>query len=160
MYEFLAVFDHPSDQKIELMRIDSPRGTSAPLLLVDGVNKPSEELPFADKVDWPAFTGWDSVLKTKSTFIDYDASKAIKADPAAGTTVKLSGKLDARTLFTTTMDKDNLLFVVRPTGALNGSTAHLDDDGHTIIPDSVGDVVIWAFYDGERQAHATVTIES
>lgn len=159
MIGYVAVFNHPHEKRLQLVRYKRPIGTNAPMLHLPDTGAPSYPLPFSDLVDWVGFD-WSRFKTEAQITLNYDPTKKVVADPAAVTTLKLSDTLDAGTLFICTQDRNKVRYAVHPTNALRGGSAHLDDDeGRTIIPDSAGTIIVRALYEGEIRATVKVTIE-
>lgn len=159
MYGFIAIHDHPSEKQITLRSMNNPRGTSAPTIHIADATGPGDDvLPYSDKVDWTA-VDWSRFKTETDITLDYDPTKKVAADPAAATILKNTATMDASTLFTCTQDPGKMRYAVWPMNALSGGSAHLNEDGKTIIPERDGVIRVTALYDGDIRAMVEITIE-
>lgn len=159
MGSYFEVSNYPAQKKATLRRLASPRDTGGIVVWVEDesdISKAKADLPFGDIVDWKG----DASGKT--TFdVDYYKAARIKA---ASAKASLNGDKtqDASKLFTpeATSDKSKITYTVAAMNAINGGSAHLADDGITIIPERGGEVKVWALYDGERVASVILTVKT
>lgn len=144
------VVNDTATKKVVLNRVGSPLGLSPVVLITNEADiSTASEKPFSELVTWKgAITG--DKLELAYTKVEFDQKAAATLD--GDKTIKAS------TLFTGV--EDNVSFTVFPRNAQKGGSAHLADDGDTIIPERGGKVKVWAIYNGERVASAELTIKT
>ncbi|MEG5932539.1 hypothetical protein UXN85_20955 [Enterobacter hormaechei] len=138
----------PKSKKVVLTRVDSPLGLSPVVLITNEADiSTASEKPFSELVTWKgAITG--DKLELAYTAVTAKAATTLNGD----STIKAS------TLFTGV--EDNVSFAIHATNAQNGGSAHLADDGDTIIPERAGKVKVWAIINGERVASVDLTVKT